>query len=105
MRNLVTKWLTSWRSGDMETYRNCYASDFKSREMDLDAWISHKSDVRRNSKNIKISIDNLQISANEDMATAVFTQHYSSSKLNSKGKKTLELKKTDDGWKIYREIM
>lgn len=105
MRNLVMKWLTSWRSGDMETYRNCYASDFKSREMDLDAWISHKSDVRQNSKNIKISIDNLQISINEDMARAMFTQQYSSSKLNSKGKKTLELKKTDDGWKIYREIM
>ena len=28
IRDLVTKWLTSWESGDMKTYRDCYASDF-----------------------------------------------------------------------------
>jgi hypothetical protein len=36
---------------------------------------------------------------------AVFTQSYSSSILTDKGKKTLELKKINDEWKIYREIM
>ena len=46
----------------MKTYRSCYAPDFQSKEMDLDAWISHKSNVRQKSKNIKIRIDNLQIS-------------------------------------------
>jgi murein L,D-transpeptidase YafK len=105
VRNLLTRWLTSWKSGDMKTYRDCYASDFQSRKMDLDAWISHKSNVHENSNNIKINIDNLAISADEDSARAVFTQHYTSSRLRSKGKKILELKKTGDEWKIYREIM
>jgi murein L,D-transpeptidase YafK len=103
--NLITKWLTSWKSGDLKTYRDCYASDFQSKEMDLDAWISHKSQVRQNSENINIRIDKLKISANGDTAKAFFIQHYSSSILRSKGKKTLELKKTDGEWKIFREII
>jgi len=105
VRDLVNKWLAGWKSGDMKTYRECYASDFQSREMNLDAWIAHKSNVRENSANIKISIDNLAISADNDTARATFTQHYTSSRLRSKGKKTLELKKIGDEWKIYREIM
>ena len=103
--NLITKWLTSWKSGDMKTYRDCYASDFQSKEMNLDDWISHKSQVRQNSENINIRIDKLKISADEDAAKAFFIQHYSSSILKSKGKKTLELKKIGEEWKIFREII
>jgi murein L,D-transpeptidase YafK len=105
VRNLVLKWAASWESGDIKTYRSCYASNFQSKEMNLDAWISHKADVRKNSKNINIRIDNLQISADANTATAIFTQYYSSSILNSKSKKKLELRKISDGWKIYREII
>ncbi|MEN6420951.1 MAG: L,D-transpeptidase family protein [Smithella sp.] len=105
IRQLVNKWLTSWQSGDMESYRSCYAPDFTSREMDLDAWIIHKSTVRQKSENISIRIDNLQISADGDTAQALFIQQYSSSVLKSKGKKTLELRKIGDSWKIRREIM
>jgi tetratricopeptide (TPR) repeat protein len=105
VRNLVTKWLTSWKSGDMKTYRSCYASNFQSKGMNLDAWISYKNNVRQRSKNINISIDDLQISVDENSAMAVFTQSYSSSMLKDKGKKTLELKKINDEWKIYSEII
>ncbi|MGA3281422.1 MAG: surface-adhesin E family protein [Smithella sp.] len=105
VRNLITKWLTSWKSCDMKTYRSCYASDFQSKGMNFDAWISHKDNVCKKSKNINITIDNLQISAGANTATAVFTQSYSSSILKDKGKKTLELRKINDEWKIYREIM
>jgi len=104
VRNLLTKWLNSWKSGDMETYRNCYASDFQSKGMNLDAWVSFKADVYQKSKNINISIDELQIIAEENNATAVFAQSYSSSIFKSSGKKKLELRKINDEWKIYREI-
>lgn len=105
VRDLVTKWLTSWKSGDLKTYRSFYASDFQSKGKNLDAWISHKTNVYKKSKNINIIIDNLQISADENNASAVFTQHYSSSITKDSGKKTLELKKINNEWKIYREIM
>lgn len=105
IRNLVNQWLASWSSGDMKTYRKCYATDFRSRAMDLNAWIAHKSSVRDKSRNMRIRIDNLKISSSGISASASFTQHYSSSIFRSKGKKTLELKKVDGNWKIYREIM
>jgi len=105
VRNLVNKWVTSWKSGNMKTYRSCYASNFHSKGMNLSDWVSYKASVRENSNNINVRIDNLQISADENTAKASFIQYYSSSILNSKGKKTLELKKIGKEWKIYREIM
>jgi hypothetical protein len=73
--------------------------------MNLDAWVSHKADVRQNSKNINIRIYNLLISEDANIATAVFTQYYSSSTLKSKSKKKLELRKINNEWEIYREII
>jgi hypothetical protein len=106
VRNLVTKWLSGWKSGDMETYRSCYASDFQSKGMNLDAWVSRKNQIHQKSKNKNINIDKLQISASENNATAVFTQSYSSSIFEYySGTKKLELRKIYDEWKIYREIM
>jgi ketosteroid isomerase-like protein len=102
---LILKWAASWESGDMKTYRGSYASNFKSKGMNLNEWISYKTNVRQKSKNINIRIDDLQISAEGNSATAVFTQSYSSSILKDKGKKTLELRKINDEWKIYKEIM
>ena len=89
----------------MKTYRSCYTSDFQSKGINLNAWIAYKNNVRQRSKNINISIDDLQISVDENSAIAVFTQSYSSSILKDKGKKTLELKKINDEWKIYSEVM
>jgi tetratricopeptide (TPR) repeat protein len=106
IQGVVNKWLSSWKTGNMETYRSCYdESDFQSRGMNLDEWITFKTNISKKSKNIKISIDNLKISVNGDNAKVVFTQDYSSSLIKSKGKKTLELKKEVDEWKIFREIM
>ncbi|GAB6269484.1 MAG: hypothetical protein STSR0002_22260 [Smithella sp.] len=112
VQNLINKWLASWQSGDMQTYRSCYASDFYSKGMDLNAWITYKTNVRQRSKDINIRIENLKISADEktSLATAIFTQYYSSSilkdsVLNDTVKKSLSLKKIDEGWKIYRETI
>jgi len=105
VRNLVTKWVTSWKSGDMKAYRSCYASDFQSNRMNLNAWISYKTNVRKNSKDINISIDDLLISVDENTATAVFSQSYSSSIFKDSGLKTLELRKINNEWKIFEETM
>ena len=77
----------------MKTYRSCYTSDFQSKGMNLNAWISYKTNVHQKSKNINISIDNLQISVDANTAMAVFTQYYSSSILKYKGKKNIGVKK------------
>ena len=105
VRNLINQWQAGWQSGDMAAYRSCYAADFQSKGMNLDAWISHKENVKKKSKKISISIDKLQISADEQKATAEFLQSYSSSLLKDSGKKTLDLIRINGEWKILREIM
>jgi hypothetical protein len=105
VKNLVNRWLNSWKSGDMKTYSSFYASDFKSKGRNLDAWISYKTKVHQKSKNVDISIDNLKISLDGNTASAVFTQHYSSSIFKDSGKKTLKLRKINNEWKIYKEII
>jgi hypothetical protein len=103
--DLVNKWVTSWKSGDMQTYRSCYATDFESKGMNLDNWIIYKTDLRKYSKIIDIRVDDLSVSIEGNRATAVFIQDYNSSTIKSKGKKKLELLKINEEWKIYRERM
>jgi len=107
IRNLINKWLASWQSGDMETYRGFYASDFQSKGMNLNSWISYKTNAREKSNNIIIRIEDLKISvdAKTAVATAIFTQYYSSSIIKNTLKKTLNLRKINNEWKIYKETI
>jgi hypothetical protein len=73
--------------------------------MNLNAWISYKTNVHKKSKNINISIDNLQISADENTANGSIYSILQFLILKYSGKKKLELRKINDEWKIYREIM
>jgi len=105
VRDLVNRWVTSWKSGDMSNYRSCYAANFESKGMKLNDWVAHKASVRKYSKIVDIRVEDLRISTEANTATAVFIQHYNSSTLKSTGKKKLELQKINGEWKIYRESM
>lgn len=105
IRQLVDRWLASWQSGDMETYRSCYASDFEAKGMNLDEWITYKTNVALKSEKIEIRIDALRISVNGKEARAQFRQHYRSSRLKNSVRKILEFRKIDSEWKIYREYV
>ena len=103
INEFLNKWLASWKTGDMKSYRNSYVADFKSKNMNLDAWINHKIDVRKKSKNINIRMEKLSIKYSGNNATASFIQHYNSSILKSRSVKKLELKKISGEWKIVKE--
>lgn len=105
IRHLVSKWLESWQSGNMKIYQSCYAKNFQSRGKNLDAWIAYKASIHQKSKNIQISIENLQIKTETKGASAVFTQHYVSSSYKDSGRKKLDFIQEDSHWKIFRETM
>lgn len=105
IQKLITLWAKSWQSGNMSAYRSCYMPDFRAQGKSLNAWVNHKINVRENSKNINIRVANLRISGNDNQATAIFTQHYSSNLLKSQGVKKLVLRKTNGKWKIYQETI
>ena len=102
---LVQKWAQSWTAGDMEIFRSCYAENFKSKKMNLNEWIAHKINIRKRSKNINVRVDELRIKVDATNATASFIQYYSSSLLQEKSPKKLEMKKISGEWKILREII
>jgi hypothetical protein len=105
VRTLLNKWIQSWESGEINHYSSFYDSDFHSKGVDLNAWISHKARVFKKSKDIKITMDDLRISVNGDKAAATFIQNYQSSINRDSGKKTLDLRKVNNEWKIFNEIM
>ncbi|HPR14386.1 MAG TPA: hypothetical protein PLW58_00180, partial [Smithella sp.] len=47
IRQVVSKWLAAWQSGDTATYRSCYDEGFKSQNMTLEKWIAYKTGVRQ----------------------------------------------------------
>jgi ketosteroid isomerase-like protein len=100
----VNSWLNSWESGDMKNYASSYdAATFRAQGMNLDGWLKYKNDVRNKSQNIQIEIEDLKITTDGKTAKAEFIQHYRSSVLKDKGKKTLLLRKSGNDWKIYSE--
>ncbi|MDD2671593.1 MAG: L,D-transpeptidase family protein [Syntrophales bacterium] len=106
IRKVLDKWVQSWQTGDMKEYRACYSPDFRSRGMNLDAWVAYKTDLARRYKRISVRITNVRISAGPQQATVTFRQKYSAQGgLKSTGTKKLELRKIKDSWKIHRELM
>jgi len=100
---LVDRWLTAWNSKDIETYGDCYASDFRFQWMDRDAWLKKKKRLNRKYKNISVWKENLIIKTSEKTNSATFIQKYESSGYRAVGKKKLIFKRENGQWKIFRE--
>jgi murein L,D-transpeptidase YafK len=101
---LIAEWADAWSSRDTQRYGACYAENFHSKGMDLSAWIRYKEKLNKQYKSIEVSIEDVKIRKHSDRSTATFVQRYRSSGHQSAGRKTLRLKRTGGGWKIYREI-
>ncbi len=100
---LVKKWIMAWSSKDIETYSNCYASNFRFKKQNRNAWLRKKRRLNRKYNYIHVREENLTIKKGEEISVATFTQFYESSGYSAVGKKKLLLKREDGQWKIYRE--
>ncbi len=100
---LVSRWLSAWSSGDIDSYGEFYAADFKSGGMGRRSWIKYKKRLNRKYDYIDISIDKLVVKKKKTMYDATFVQTYKSSGYSAVGVKRLELKNEGGRWKIYRE--
>ncbi|MDD5711580.1 MAG: L,D-transpeptidase family protein [Smithellaceae bacterium] len=104
VRGALDRWLAAWEKGDMKGYRSCYLSNFASRGMDLDAWVAYKSDLYEKYREINIRIEKIKISIDKDRANVTFTQKYTAPGIKLIGRKSLELRKVEGGWKIAKEM-
>jgi murein L,D-transpeptidase YafK len=103
IKELVDKWLTAWRNKDIKTYGDCYASDFRFRQMDRKMWIEKKKRLSQQYKYISVSKENLVVKTGVKTSSATFIQNYKSSGYRAVGSKELIFKRENGEWKIYRE--
>jgi murein L,D-transpeptidase YafK len=103
IKQVITDWLQAWGSGDMERYGTFYASDFRTMGMDMNGWISHKTMLSQQNKDVRITSEDITISSRPNRIVASFKQTYTSSRHSDVGLKKLYFKKENDEWKIYRE--
>jgi len=105
IHDILRQWVHSWEQCDVSTYGTFYASDFRSRDMGLTEWLTHKNNLARLNNEIDITLSNVRISKNDDKDMIVtFLQKYRSSLHSDTGIKTLSLRQYDGYWKIYREV-
>ncbi|MBW2108818.1 MAG: nuclear transport factor 2 family protein, partial [Deltaproteobacteria bacterium] len=101
--DLIAQWAEAWSAKNIVRYRACYARDFYSKKMDLNAWIRYKKRLNKRYAWIKVTIKDLELSKDGDRIIATFLQKYESSANRSVGIKRLRLKRVGGAWKIYRE--
>jgi murein L,D-transpeptidase YafK len=100
---LVDKWLAAWKNKDIETYGDCYASDFRFKQMDRKAWLEKKKRLSQRYKYISVSKEKIVVKTGVKTSTATFIQKYKSSGYRAVGEKELIFKRENGQWKIYRE--
>jgi len=102
----VQNWVAAWSSKDMKGYFNAYSKDFTpSSGGSHSAWEAERRSRIEGKSKISVRLDGLQVVVNGSKATAKFRQDYRANGLAISSRKTLELSKQSDGWKITREAV
>jgi murein L,D-transpeptidase YafK len=104
IERLITRWQECWENKDLEGYMAAYAGDFTSRGLDRDGWRRYKAKINKESRRIRVEVNNLRIQLiSSARAIAYLEQEYSSDRHHDYGRKTLQLVKRDGKWRIKRE--
>ena len=104
VRQAVERWRAAWSGRDVETYLSQYGRLFvppggQSRS----AWESTRRQRISSKKKIVVEIRELEITLEENAATAKFEQTYAADALRSVGQKTLRLSREGGRWLIVSE--
>lgn len=113
VQNLLNRWEKALDARDFETYRNCYAKSFKgvktmlkgSQEYNFEQWMKDRRLMFAKAVGLDVDVKNLQISVEDETATAEFDQYYRSLSYSDWGAKVLKVERTPDGAKITYELM
>ena len=102
----VQNWVVAWSNKDLKAYFNAYAKDFSpAGGASRSAWESERRSRIEGKSKISVRLEGLQVVVNGNKATAKFRQDYRANGIAISSRKTLELVKHGDGWKIVREAV
>lgn len=104
IERLITSWKEAWQEKDIEGYMAAYAEDFRSGGLDKDGWRRHKAELNGKYCRIRVEVRDLRIQLlSSARAIARFYQEYSSDRHYDYGRKTLQIVKRDEKWRIKSE--
>lgn len=104
--NVVESWATAWSSQDVDGYLNSYAENFYPGDgLSLPQWKAQRRARVGKPGDISVRVINPQTTLQgQDRASVSFRQAYESANYSDQVRKTLELQRKAEGWKIVREV-
>jgi tetratricopeptide (TPR) repeat protein len=100
----VRAWAKAWANKDMSAYLGAYGKDFNPpAKQSRSAWEQERRKRIVGKATISVKLEDLTVSVNANKAVAKFRQDYRAGALAVSSRKTLELIKTGDQWRIVRE--
>jgi len=101
----VTGWAEAWSRKDADAYLAFYAPEFAPPGNESRAeWAKTRRQRIEAPKSIAVSIESPKVTLRgSDQAVVSFRQNYRSDRLKSTNRKTLDMVKTEGGWRILKE--
>jgi len=105
VRGFLEEWRLAWSGKDHAAYRAKYAPEFvNSDNRGFAAWMTHKENVARNYRVIKVELKDVRVYRHRDVVAVVFEQDYQGDqRFHSVGIKRLYLRPEGGGYKIVGE--
>jgi murein L,D-transpeptidase YafK len=104
IERFINRWQEAWQEKDLEGYMAAYTEDFFSGGLDRDGWRRHKAELNAKYRRIRVEVRDLRIKLiSSERAIVHFDQEYSSDRHDDYGRKTLQIVKRDERWRIKSE--
>lgn len=104
VESAVNAWANAWSGKDVRGYLGSYGKEFDPPgKLSRSAWEAERKDRITSKAVITVKISNLDVKVTGNKATARFRQDYKAGGLATSTRKTLELQKTGERWRIVRE--
>jgi tetratricopeptide (TPR) repeat protein len=102
----VQRWATAWSDKDLKAYFAAYGRDFDpAGKQGRNAWEEERRARIEGKANISIQITDLQTLVRGNTALVKFRQNYRANGIAISSRKTLEMVRQGDNWKIIREAV
>jgi len=102
----VQAWAAAWSSKDMKAYFGAYGRDFDpTGKLSRSAWEDERRARIEGKASISVKLSELQAQVRGNSAVVRFRQDYRANGISISSRKTLELVRQGDNWKIVREAV
>lgn len=104
---MVKSWAQAWSAKNVDAYLSFYAAEFKTPGgVPRADWESTRRARVSGPRSIKVTIRNAKVLRHDAQRVAVtFEQQYRSDRFQGQTRKTLELVRVDDDWRILEEVV